>query len=174
MSHPLVLMFCCGAGSHEDRLASKLANRGCRVQRLQRTWNDIDTLDRAARVVEECEGPIVLHGWSLGGRLVLEFLMSCPSVSEKIIGAVVCASEVILSSDPLSRIDIPVLMCHNSFDSLVPIWVSEYLCTSINKSGRRNAVLKILDAYSGEFSSHHQPDDFDDISVSWILTLVGA
>lgn len=100
--------------------------------------------------------------------------MSYPNVPEKIIGAVVCASEVTLSGDPLSRIDIPVLMCHNSFDSLVPIWVSEYLCTSINKSGRCNAVLKILDAYSGEFSSHHQPDDFEDISVSWILTLTGA
>lgn len=174
MYHPLVLMFCCGTGSREDRLASKLANRGCRVQRLHRSGNDVDILDRATRVVEECEGPIILHGWSIGGRLVLEFLISYPNVSEKIIGAVVCASEVILSSDPLSSIDIPVLMCHNSFDSLVPIWVSEYLCTSINKSGRCNAVLKILDAYSGEFSSHHQPDDFDDISVSWILSLVDA
>ena len=170
MSRPLVLMFCCGTGSHEDRLANKLESTGCRVHRLHRSWNDIDTLDRAARVVEECEGSVILHGWRLGGRLVLEFLVSYSN--EKIIGAVVCASEVILSSDPLSRINIPVLMCHNSFDSLVPIWVSEYMCTSINKNGRCNAVLKVLDDYSGEFSSHHQPDDFDDISVSWILALV--
>ena len=167
-------MFPSGAGSHEGRLASKLEDKGCRVHRLHRGQTDIDTLGKAARVIGGCEGPVILHGWSLGGRLVLEFLVSYSSVPEKIVGAVVCASEVILRSDPLSRINVPVLMCHNSFDSLVPIWVSEYLCASINKGGRCNAVLKILDDYSGEFSSHHQPDDFDDISVSWILALVDA
>lgn len=160
-------MFPCGSGKPPEHLAGKFERKGYEVLRVYD--NSLTNLKRA---INQYEGPVILHGWSLGGKRVLDFLIEHLHEAPGVIGAALYAPTPTLRGPELSEINIPVLLCHNSFDGIVPLSASEYVCNSINSSGASRAVLKILDLYSGEFSSHHSCEEFDDVCIEWMNDLL--
>ena len=172
----LILLLPCGGGFPKERLGAALETRGLLVQRIYfgNSSERATLMQRTIDAIASHDGPVVLHGWSLGGGLALRIAREWSNELRNIRAIALYAAAG--GGRDLRAIGVPVIkFYHNKYDSVISVANSITNCDSINE-GKERAVasIEISEAYFGEAANHHQCDEFEARCVQWIVQQAGT
>ena len=161
-SSVVVIMLPCGGGFPHPGLRDAIRREGVRVHDINGTDQRmiIHRLKHLVQVEKERGSTIILHGWSMGGGILLRYLSEIPDGYVRAVVLYAPAGRARVSTNT------SVVVYHNTNDRIIPVTQSH---TNVDMLGLNARLFVASENYGG---NNHQCSEFVDSTMTYLKEIV--